>query len=92
MPETNNLNNNNININDNNNRGANFPHSQPMTELLRNQRGEIGHQPVQVKAHYAAIQSMFDLTSPTQTKDSTNQIDDDTRAYRPLVFFNNVTG
>ena len=47
---------------------------------------------MRVKAHYAASQSMFDLTSPTQTKDSTNQIDDDTKAYRPLVFLNNVTG
>ena len=83
MPETNNL---NYKININNNRGANFPHSQPMTELLRNQRGEIGHQPMHVKAHYAVTQSMFDLTSPTQTKHSTNQIDDDTRAYNPLVF------
>ena len=45
-----------------------------------------------VKAHYATTQSMFDLTSPTQTKESTNQMDDDTRAYRPLVFWNNVTG
>ena len=87
MPETNNLNNN---INSNNDRGANFPHSQPMTQLLRNQRGEIGHQPMRVKAHYAAAQSMFDLTSPTQTKESTNQIDDDTRAYCPLVFLNGL--
>ena len=91
MPETNNLN-NNININNNNNRGANFSQSQPMTELLRNQRGEIGHQPMRVKAHYATTQSMFDLTSPTQTKESTNQIDDDTKACRPLVFLNSVTG
>ena len=87
MPETNNLNNN---INSNNDRGANFPHSQPMTALLGNQRGEIGHQPMRVKAHYAAAQSMFDLTSPTQTKHSTNQIDDDTRAYCPLVFLNGL--
>ena len=90
MPETNNLN-NNININSNNDRSANFPHSRPMTELLRNQRGEIGHQPMHVKAHYAATQSMFDLTWPTQTKESTNQIDDDIRAYRPLVFLNGLT-
>ena len=89
MPETNNLN-NNININSNNDRGANFPHSQPMTALLGNQRGEIGHQPMRVKVHYAAAQSMFDLTSPTQTKESTNQIDDDTRAYCPLVFLNGL--
>ena len=54
MPETNNLN-NNININSNNDRGANFPHSQPMTQLLRNQRGEIVHQPMRVKAHYAVV-------------------------------------
>ena len=87
MPETNNLNNN---INSNNDRGANFPHSQPMTALLGNQRGEIGHQPMRVKAHYAAAQSMFDLTSPTQTKHSTNQLGDDTRAYRPLVFWNGL--
>ena len=89
MPETNNLN-NNININSNNDRGANFPHSQPMTQLLRNQRGEIGHQAMRVKAHYAAAQSMFDLTSPTETKHSTNQLGDDTRAYRPLVFCNGL--
>ena len=59
--------------------GANFPHLQPMVELLRNKRGEIGRQ--HVKAHYAAASVHADLTSPTQTNESTCQIDQDTAAY-----------
>ena len=49
--------------------GANFRHLQPMAELLRNKRGEIGRQ--HVKAHYAAASVHADLTSPTQTNEST---------------------
>ena len=58
------------------NNGANFPHLQPMAELWRNQRGEIGRQ--HVKAHSCShFSPCFDHTSPTQTDDGTSQIDHD---------------
>ena len=59
--------------------GANFPQLQPMAELLRNKRGEIGRQ--HVKVHYAAASVHADLTSPTQTNESICQIEQDTAAY-----------
>ena len=70
--------------------GANFPHLQPMAELQRNKRGEIGRQ--HVKAHYAAASVHADLTSPTQTNDSTCQIDHDTGAYDIYSFRTMSTG
>ena len=68
--------------------GTNFPHLQPMAELQRNQRGEIGHQHVkQVKAHSCShFGSYFDHPSPTQSDDNTSQIDDDVGAYVPYSF------
>ena len=59
-----------------------------MAELRRNQRGEIGSQ--HVKAHYAAALVHADLTSQTQTNESTCEIDQDTAAYVHLLFLNNV--
>ena len=38
------------------------------------------------------LQSMYDLTSPAQTNDGTNQIDHDTEVYVPYSFSNNVMG
>ena len=43
-------------------RGANFPHLQPMAELLRNKRGEIGRQ--HVKAHCTMQLLQSTLISP----------------------------
>ena len=64
---------------------ANFPHFQPMAELQRNQRGEIGRQ--HVKAHSCRhFSPCFDHTSPTQTNDSTSQIDYNIGAYVPTLF------
>ena len=66
---------------------ANFPPLQPVAELWRNQRGEIGRQ--HVKAHSCShISPCFDLTSPTQTDDGTSQIDHDIGAY---VFYSFLT-
>ena len=65
--------------------GANFPHLQPMAELRRNQRGEIGRQ--HVKAHSCShFSPCFDHTSPTQTDDGTSQIDHDIGAHVPNSF------
>ena len=65
--------------------GANFPHLQPMAELRRNQRGEIGCQ--HVKAHSSShFSPCFDHTSPTQTDDGTSQIDHDIGAHVPNSF------
>ena len=64
--------------------GANFPQLQPMAELLRNKRGEIGRQ--HVKVHYATASVHADLTSPTQTNESICQIDQDTAAYVIYAF------
>ena len=65
--------------------GANFSHLQPMAELRRNQRGEIGRQ--HVKAHSCShFSPCFDHTSPTQTDDSTSQLDHDIGAYVPYSF------
>ena len=68
--------------------GTNFPHLEPMAELQRNQRGEIGHQHVkQVKAHSCShFGSYFDHPSPTQSDDNTSQIEDDVGAYFPYSF------
>ena len=56
-----------------------------MAELRRNQRGEIGRQ--HVKAHSCThFSPCFDHTTPTQTKDSTSQIDHDIGAYVPYSF------
>ena len=69
----------------NNNNGANFPHLQPMAELRRNQRGEIGRQ--HVKAHSCShFNPCFDHTSPTETDDGTSQIDHDIGTYVPYSF------
>ena len=70
--------------------GANFPHLQPMAELLRNNRREIGRQ--HVKVHYAAASVHADLTSPTQTNESICQIDQDTAAYVICSFWTRSTG
>jgi len=67
-------------------RNANFPCLQPMVELQRNQRDEIEHKHVHVKAQYAATQSMFDLTSSTLANDGISQIDHVTGAYIPTLF------
>ena len=65
--------------------GANFSHLQPMVELRRNQRGEIGRQ--HVKEHSCIhFSPCFDHTSPTQTDDGTSQIDHDIEAYVPYSF------
>ena len=73
------------NNNNGNNDGANYPHLQPMGELRRNQRGEIGRQ--HVKAHSCShFSPCFDHTSPTQTDDVTSQIDIDIGAYVPYSF------
>ena len=65
---------------------ANFPHLQPMAEMRRNQRGEIGLQ--HVKGHSCShFSPCFDHTSPTQTDDGTSQIDHDIRAYVPYSFW-----
>ena len=65
--------------------GANVPHLQPMAELRRNQRGEIGRQ--HVKAHSCShFSPCFDHTSPTQTDDGTSQIDHEIGAYVPYFF------
>ena len=66
-------------------KGANFPDLQPMAELQRNQRGEIGCQHVKVHScsHFSPC---FDHTSPTETDDGTSQIDRDTGAYVPYSF------
>ena len=53
---------------------ANFPRLQPMAELRRNQRDEIGRQ--LLKAHYA----------PTQINDGARQIDHDIGAYVSYSF------
>ena len=51
-----------------------------MTELRTNHRGEIASQ--HVKAHsYSHVSPFFDHTSPTQTNDSTSQIDYDIGTY-----------
>ena len=64
---------------------ANFPPLQPVAELRRNQRGEIGRQ--HVKAHSCShISPCFDHTSPTQTDDGTIQIDHDIGAYVSYSF------
>ena len=64
---------------------ANSPHLQPMAELRRNQRGEIGRQ--HVKAHSCShFSPCFDHTSPTQTDDVTSQIDHGIGAYVPYSF------
>ena len=63
----------------------NFPHLQPVAELGRNQRGEIGRQPV--KAHSCSHFSLcFHHTPPTQTNDGTSQIDHNIGAYVPYSF------
>ena len=65
--------------------GANFPHLQPMAELRKNQRGEIGGQ--HVKAHSCSrFSPCFDHTSPTQTENGTSQIDHEIGAYVPYFF------
>ena len=62
-----------------------FPHLQPMAELRRNQRGEIGRQ--HVKAHSCShFSPYFDHTLPTQTDDGTSQIEHDIGAYVPYSF------
>ena len=64
---------------------ANFPPLQPVAELRRNQRGEIGRQ--HVMAHSCShIRPYFDRTSPTQTDDGTSQIDHDIGAYVSYSF------
>ena len=70
--------------------GANFSHLQPMAELRRKQRGEIGRQ--HVKAHSCShFSPCYDHTSPTQTDDGTSQIHHDIGAYVPYSS-NIVTG
>ena len=65
--------------------GANFSHLQPMAELRRKQRGEIGRQ--HVKAHYCSnFSPCFDHALPTQTDDGTSQIHHDIGAYDPYSF------
>ena len=65
--------------------GANVPHLQPMAELRRNQRGEIGRQ--LVKAHSCSrFSQCFDHTPPTQTDNGTSQIDNEIGAYVPYFF------
>ena len=65
--------------------GANFPHLQPIAELRRNKRGEIGRQ--HVKAHSRShVSPCVDHTSPTQTDVGTSQIDHDIGAYVPYSF------
>ena len=65
--------------------GQILSHLQPMAELWRNQRGEIGRQ--HVKAHSCShFSPCFDHTSPTQTDDGTSQIDHDIGAYVPYSF------
>ena len=56
-----------------------------MTELRRNQRGEIGRQ--HIKAYSCSHFSFcFDHTSPTQTDEGTSRIDHDIGAYVPYSF------
>ena len=65
--------------------GANFLHLQPVADLGRNQRGEIGRQ--HVKAHSCNHFSLcFHHTSPTQTNDGASQIDHNIGAYVPYSF------
>ena len=65
--------------------GANFSHLQPMAELRRKQRGEIGRQ--HVKAHSCShFSPCFDHALPTQTDDVTCQIHHDIGAYVPYSF------
>ena len=52
---------------------ANFPHLQPMAELRRNRRGEIGHQVL--KVHYAAasLHVWSHLTHPDQWRHNSDR-------------------
>ena len=65
--------------------GASFRHLQPMAELRRKQRGEIGRQRVKVHScsHFSPC---FDHTSSPQTDDGTSQIHHDIGAYVPYSF------
>ena len=65
--------------------GANFPPLQPMAELRRNQRGEIGRQHVKANSR-SHVSPCVDHTSPSQTDDGTSQIDHDIWAYMPYSF------
>ena len=66
--------------------GANVPHLQPIAELQRNQRGEIGRQHVKAHSNCSHFSPCSDHTSPTQTNDGTSQIDHDIGAYVPYSF------